>query len=210
MQLKDPGSHDVILVGPVCKTALNASVLAGLKLSQSPQLAVDGGIHFTPKPYAWFGDGDSSAPPKAPVPALWKENQNLSDLQFCLSTIRTWEWDTMHAFGFLGDRHDHELSNLGTFFGNFKDRPGTLQISLYDNSHRLAAFILPAGTHEINLQGFFSVLSLYPNVFSISGQCRYPAHEIQLEPLSSQGISNEGTGFVVVQNSAPILIFVNL
>lgn len=202
MPLTHEESERLILVGPMQP----APFAPPEDLKSLPQVAVDGGIHAALNPVFWCGDGDSGFIP-AGMPAIVKEDQNQTDIAFCLSAIRNWRWREMHLFGFLGGRRDHELANFGTLIAEASLRPRTQKISFYDDAGRAAAVVLPAGAHQLDLQGAFSIVALEPAVISLNGACAYEADHLMLFPLSGQGLSNEGRGIVSLKTDRPVIVF---
>lgn len=195
-------SESLILVGPMqAAPFVLPEALKGL-----PQVAVDGGVHAALNPVFWCGDGDSGFIP-AGIPAVVKENQDLTDLSFCLSCIREWRWTEMHLFGFLGGRRDHEMANFGTIAAELLLRGQSRKAVFYDGEGRISAMLFPAGFHQMELRGIFSVLTLTPAIISLGGACRYQAEALEMMPLSGQGISNEGRGIVTLKTDKPAIIF---
>src|ERR1035437_15013 len=106
----DKGTKSLLLVGATLESAMPLSFL-----SDVPQIAVDGGISFARNPVLWAGDGDSGSIP-SDVQVFLKHNQDETDLRFCLTSIRLWQWTELHLIGFLGERRDHELVNFGEIY----------------------------------------------------------------------------------------------
>lgn len=200
----DPGASDILLVGP---TLGESARLAHADLGKLPQVAVDGGIAAAATPLLWAGDGDSGARPQH-IPAAFKTDQNQTDLRFCLEGISGWRWTSLHLAGFFGERRDHELANYGELHQLLLRRPVTRQAIVYDGTLRVAARFLQAGQHRLDLAGRFSVLALEPAQLTLSGDCKYPAENLRLQPLSGHGISNEGHGAVALACDRPVMVLV--
>lgn len=202
----DPGSESLVVVGPVMDLALTPAILNRLGLGDAPQIAVDGGIRFAQRPMLWGGDGDSGKAPKN-IPAIIKENQDETDLRFCLNGIRPWRWRKLHLFGFVGARRDHELANFGEIHAEMKQRRHFQRAVFYDPAAHVLAVFHAAGEHVFTHRGLFSVIAFEPASISLSGDCRYPAADLQLDVLSGTGISNEASGAVQLTASGPVAIF---
>jgi thiamine pyrophosphokinase len=203
----DPGAARLLLVGPILAAAPDLSHLAAAGLADMPQVAVDRGINFSAKPVLWAGDGDSGAAP-ADIPAMLKKDQDKTDLRFCLDGIRGWRWRSLHLIGFIGARRDHELANYGEIFSEIKRRPAMETAVFYDQELRPQVQLFPAGEHRFARRGLFSLLVLDAASITIAGECRWPALDLPLDPLSGRGLSNEAFGNVTVRASQPFaLIF---
>jgi len=200
----DPGSDEILLVGP---TLGHSTRLALADISRLPQIAVDGGIEAASRPLLWAGDGDSGKMPQH-IPAAFKDDQNKTDLRFCLDGIDRWRWKVLHLAGFFGERRDHELANYGELHQLLLRRPSTRAALVYDGTLRIAARFLQAGRHELDLQGRFSVLALEPLRLTLSGRCKYAAENLALQPLSGQGVSNEADGAVTLLCDRPVMVLV--
>lgn len=199
-----------IVVGPM---PFSWSVLRPyLKSPETQVFFVDGGLIHREKfqkhaPHLLknalsIGDGDSSKE----LMKIKKTDQNISDLAFFLQTIKgKKEIETYQFVGFLGGRLDHQLFNLG-------------ELSLF--SKKLIGKIIPkilmenkveflvAGTHQVNIDGNFSLGSFEVNRIKLSGHCLYQSKKwLTLSPLSSRGLSNQGQGLIKIETLAPLAIF---
>jgi len=201
----DKGTAQIILVGPLQESILQPDLLKTVGLEGVPQIAIDGGARAAVNPVLWAGDGDSGHAPQS-TPAFIKDSQDITDFRFCLDGIRNWRWNTLHLFGFLGGRRDHELANLGEIHTEMKARPQFSKAVFYGSDNRAQVQFFQAGAHTIELHGTFSVLALEHAEITISGECRYPAERVSLHPLSGQGISNEAFGRVEISSSAPFML----
>ncbi len=202
----DPGAENLVLVGPVMKWALSPAQLDAHGIASAPQVAIDGGIEFAHNPFLWAGDGDSGGKPKN-IPAAMKENQDETDLRFCLNGIRLWSWRELHLFGFVGQRRDHELANFGEIHGEMRRRPEFRRGVFYSSNFTILAAFYSAGDHIFKHQGLFSTLAFEPATVTIWGDCRYPATSLPLEPFSGAGISNFASGDVRISSDKPVAIF---
>jgi len=202
-QSRDPGGEALVFVGPVMTAPLLAREMQALGLGAAPQIAVDGGVDYALAPILWAGDGDSGAGRKADVV---KDNQDETDLRFCLNGVRGWRWRQLHLFGFLGGRRDHELANFGEVQAELLERKNFESAVFYDDAREVALRFFSAGTNAVNLAGSFSVLVLAPATISVSGDCEYQVQGAQLAPLSGRGVSNRAHGTVQVTGDAPFMV----
>ena len=198
----------LILVGPILSKPLDPQTLKKLQLEGTPQIAVDGGVHFALDPVHWSGDADSSGAFATTSPFIKKKSQDETDLRHALQQIEHWKWNELHLFGFLGKRKDHEWANLGEVCQELTHRSAPTQAIFYDEGMNPHIYLYPAGSHALSIQGLFSVLSFEKNQVTISGACRYEIKDQSLAPLSGRGISNVGSGLVHIQNSALLMVIV--
>ena len=195
-----PNSQKLALVGPVLDRPI---------ITDFPQIAVDGGVRYSRNPVLWVGDGDSGVP-VVETPFLKKNNQDETDLLFCLNHIRDGAWTELHLFGFLGRRRDHEWANLGEVYQVLKTRLMTKKVIFYQcdlNVPQPKIYFYPAGRHDLPIKGLFSILSFEKTVISISGACEFSMNEQALDLLSGRGISNRGHGVVHLQCVHPLMVF---
>jgi thiamine pyrophosphokinase len=153
-----------------------------------------------------LGDGDSSN-----IKMTWKKkDQNLSDMAFFLEKMLTmtpaqFEVKQYLLVGFLGGRLDHQLFNLGevAHFVKKLDKKNRPKIYFEEKIE-----FLTAGRHLLNIEGRFSIASFSKNQVKITGDCLYKADQwLPLPELSSRGLSNEGTGLVLIQTKAVLALF---
>ena len=200
-------ANRLVLIGPMLKKKMNESALSTLGLLTTPQIALDGGIKYAPRPDLWVGDGDSAGVVHPDIPYFAKLNQDETDFQFCLQQIHSWAWSELHIFGMLGGRRDHEWANLGAVYSAAKYKAGFRKAIFYGSCFESEFYILPKGETKIQIEGLFSLLAFEPAVVTLSGQCQYPANKIELEPFSGRGISNLGFGLINVESNVPMLIY---
>ena len=145
-----------------------------------------------------MGDGDSSSRHMN----LFKSDQNLSDLSYCLNFLtRQKNVETFMFVGFLGGRVDHQFFNLGEISRFVKKNKG--QVLLEDKVK-----FLPKGLSVLNIKGLFSLGSFEDNKVKISGACLYQSHKwLSLPILSSRGLSNRGHGKIEIESLSPLAIF---
>lgn len=199
--INDPKAEGIFLAGaaPFAIAAMPEDVL------RLPTIAVDGGIDAVPQAVLWIGDGDSGHAPQN-IPAGFKTDQNKTDLAYALDVIQAWEWRQLHLAGFWGGRFDHALAVLGTLQADIKKRKQTQRVTLYTPLGHVGAIILPAGRHDVDITGAFSVLAIEPAMLTLGGACDYKAEDLRLSPLSGRGVSNNGQGGVHISADAPVMI----
>lgn len=201
---QDINKHPIIqLIGPMdCETEHIRNDL--------PTIFVDGGRrHFseinTNLSY-FIGDGDSleEAQELSDFDHKLPEEKDVSDLGYVLEQIEANKSISMH--GFLGGRLDHQLFVMGEVH-HFIFRTGS-EVSL-DQS-----FLWPARNsangefdYEFDHQGLFSVGCLEESVVTIFGDCKYPVNNIDLNALSSRGLSNVAHGKVHFKSNKPFWIY---
>jgi thiamine pyrophosphokinase len=176
-------------------------------LASLPTLAVDGGAAYCKKIDAWVGDGDSQADA---VNCLHKyqfsPQKDQSDLALALNLLAPTRPQTIHAWGFLGGRRDHELLNLGEALAFLASR-SVCRIQFYDHEGSIAVDCLGPGEWTIHRHGLFSVISAQDVVLKMTGDCTYPIpQEITLAPLSSFGLSNWGHGDIHLLTQGAIML----
>lgn len=163
---------------------------------------IDGGISHCPK---WIknpflvGDGDSAINNPYNFSFSLEKEKDFSDLSFALGLVNQ-KQEKVTLLGFIGGRLDHQLCVLGECHQHLKRFPGQI-IHLGQN-----IVYYPAGTHEINLNGLFSLVSLEKAKISIEGEVKYPMKKQDISPCSSWLLSNEGRGSLSIESSAPICL----
>ena len=197
----DKGSERLILVGPLQQSPL----LDPPGLKDVPQIAIDGGARSAVNPVLWAGDGDSGNAPEG-IPAFTKYSQDITDFRFCLSGIRSWRWNALHLFGFLGGRRDHELACFGEIQAEMKARIPFSRAVFYGSDNLPQVQFFRAGKHSVELRGAFSLLVLETAVVTLSGDCRYKTTATALGSLTGQGISNEASGVVEISATGPFML----
>ncbi|WP_127717531.1 hypothetical protein [Halobacteriovorax sp. HLS] len=187
-------SSDVLLLGPC--SIVNQKLFSSC-VDTMPILAVDGGVkHLNTKECISIGDGDSS---NIKMDINFPTRKSQSDLQLALEHLSP-KNKAIYAFGFLGERRDHEWINLGEFTRHTMRTK--CQVILEGRT-----LFLPKGIYEIEIKGIFSLMSLHENRVSLSGQCEYGNGEtFELGPLSSQGLSNIGHGVVRIETLSALIV----
>lgn len=174
-----------------------------------PTIYVDGGARFRGNadgvPTISVGDGDSSP---VPVDKRLPEEKDFSDLAFALRALPI-SVRELNLLGFLGGRRDHELLNFGEVHHFLKARAVAHARADFDGGAgarpgRVTA--IAGGRVKMELRGLFSVVAFEQARVKIAGACKFP-FEGQLAPVSSLGLSNEGSGHVEFETDNPIFIF---
>lgn len=173
----------------------------------NPILCVDGGSNFTTKMDIWVGDGDSSTQAiSAPHIFKFSPQKNESDLALALNLLSHESPRTLHLWGFVGGRKDHELLNLGEVM-HYLDKATHTQAIFYDDQARPTYRALSSGDWVFSHEGVFTVASFKSVKLKILGQVSYPLNEFtELLPLSSLGLSNEAKGEIQIINQAPVMV----
>ncbi len=178
-----------------------------------PTIYVDGGGRFASpsaksksvdNPVVFVGDGDSG--PEVALDEVLPADKDFSDLAFALralpqSVIR------VEMLGFLGGRRDHELCNFGEVHAFLSGRSHFTVVEMIGEDSLVIGFC--KGRVEREIHGDFSVFVLQPTAPRIWGACQYPLNrERTLEPLSSAGLSNLGSGRVEIESGSPAFVLV--
>lgn len=179
------------------------------QLASFPILGIDGGAAFSSHLDLWIGDGDSllkepSQDESYPVIHL-SRNKDSSDLSCALALFQE-SRVTLHLWGFLGGRRDHELFVLGECLHYLSESKGS-KIYLYGNGAQRFA-LYSAGNWELGHQGLFSLGALHRPELELTGRVQYPISPArELPPLSSFGLSNEAHGDFQVKASNSFFIY---
>jgi thiamine pyrophosphokinase len=166
--------------------------------SSLPILAIDGGADFLSESEHYFhiGDGDSSQ--KLPNIKL-DEHKDFSDLDYALGEIN---FPKIEAYGFLGERSDHELLNINSFYRY--SLKNNAEINLYNKNNQRVWLI--KRSPQIESEGLFSLICLEENQVEITGDAKYKTNQV-FKPLSSLGLSNWANGVVRIKSQKPVLIY---
>lgn len=176
--------------------------------SSMPVVAVDGGAHFAPRIDVWVGDADSydgeissSANFKHPI------DKDKSDLSLALSLFNKPLSYKFHLWGFLGERKDHELFNLGECLNYLENHPGS-EILLYRKNGEVEFHLLATGHWSFEHRGTFSIGTIKKTEIELLGSCDFPiSPPSYLYPLTSFGLSNRGTGKIRLNTEGPLFIY---
>lgn len=173
-----------------------------------PTIAIDGGAKYNHSPDIWVGDADSHVGNvNTPHQFVHPKEKDQSDLGLGLSLIEAKSNITLHFFGFLGGRHDHELFNFGEASSFLIHRQNS-EVRFYNSSGDLLFRFLSPGKWIFEHQGIFSLGTFYESKVTLSGECQYKIPpNTTLHPLSSYGLSNRGEGKIEVQTSAPVFLY---
>ena len=192
------GSEGLTLVGPLYEKSHELV---------EPTIYVDGGARFRVSdaraeiPSVAIGDGDSGA---IALDELLSSEKDYSDLAFALRGVPD-SVSRVSLLGFLGGRRDHELCNLGEVHAFLSRRPHFTQVEIIGDGTRMVAFC--KGRVHLNIHGMFSVFVFEATALKILGACKYPlARDRVIQPLSSVGLSNEGSGLIEIESGSPAFV----
>jgi thiamine pyrophosphokinase len=181
-----------------------------------PTVYVDGGSDFRADggwaaqkpapassiPVISIGDGDSAS---GKLDEVLPAHKDYSDLAFVLRSLPA-HIRHIDMFGFIGERRDHELANLGEVHRFLSAHAGFAMVHIHSVSQTILAFC--RGRIDITINGIFSVMVFEPTIVKISGACDYPlAGDVVLPIASSLGLSNVGRGEVHIESEKPCFIF---
>lgn len=205
---------------PFSTKSLRKSLLIDIQLGGDREkvliIFVDGGTrhkkkiellapHLTRGSFS-IGDNDSSSVKLDQI----KTTQQYSDLRYLLDSVVKLQPKLLSVcfLGFLNSaersqRYDHLLVNIGEISHFQQGLTATPQIIL-----DAQLFFLKRGTWIFDIHTTFSLLSLKPIHATISGQCTY-AYTGKIDCLSSQGLSNEGSGVVKIKTNGQCILILN-
>lgn len=183
-------SNTIELVGPMH--------IADVTFNE-PTIFVDGGTKFRRGLEGLaVGDGDSYI---EPLDEYLNPHKDYSDLAYVLASLPA-HFHKVQLHGFLGGRRDHELANLGETSAFLKHRHHATRIQ-FDQA--LCGF--SAGDWQLEIHESFSLLSLEDANITLEGACEYPLKQLtKIEPFCSHGLSNSGSGGVILKTDAPVFI----
>ena len=117
-------------------------------------------------------------------------DKDYSDLELALNACENLGVESAHILGAVGGRLDHQLCVMGALL---RSKIPQLQliapdqsISLLRQGQSLTLPALPTASAEKNT---FSIVCLNPAIVSVA-HARWPLDRVQLQPLSSLGLSN--------------------
>lgn len=179
-----------------------------VSMSVHPLLCVDGGAHFTKSSDVWIGDKDSfHGEINSKHTFHFSTHKDKSDLSLAFELIQSQTSKTLHLWGFLGGRKDHEMFNLGEGLRFLENQPESL-LKFYDYEGRMTFLLMSKGNWKISHHGLFSIGCLKEVELKLSGDCAYPLlNRSTLQPFSSHGLSNVGKGTLEIDVSGPIFIY---
>lgn len=177
-------------------------------MSEHPLLCVDGGAQFTKSSDVWIGDKDSF---KGDINSKhtfhYSAHKDKSDLSLAFDLIQSHSSKTLHLWGFLGGRKDHEIFNLGEALRFLDKQPESL-IKFYDHQGRINFLLMSKGIWRISHHGLFSIGCLRELELKVTGDCAYPLLDRSIiQPFSSHGLSNLANGTMEIDTSGPIFIY---
>tara|TARA_B100000925_G_C22003482_1_gene472470 strand:+ start:1771 stop:2400 length:630 start_codon:yes stop_codon:yes gene_type:complete len=185
----------VLLVGPCAQTAeLN-------NYSKSQIIYVDGGGKYMSYPKNGFliGDNDSLNQENNDFDLLFASEKDFSDLMGTLNLLGDSQKEVILS-GFSGGRLDHFFCVLGDCFNHLRIYKETI-IYLDKN-----IVIYPAGSHKLNFNDNFSLLSFDTNTIDLTGKIAYPCENLTTYPGSGQLLSNKAEGKFLLKSDHPIAI----
>lgn len=186
------------IVGPICPSS---------PANTFPTLAVDGGARFVPNFDLWIGDNDSYLEKIDSENAFFfPSDKDHSDLSLALSLFINTNAYTLHLYGFLGGRRDHELFNLGEISSHLLTKTDN-KVFIYEGE-KLEFIFVGAGTHDFDHHGLISIGTLFPQKLSLQGQLSYTG-ESNFAALSSLGLSNKASGPFKISATQPFFIYLD-
>ncbi|MFL5783242.1 MAG: hypothetical protein ACJ76H_01450 [Bacteriovoracaceae bacterium] len=177
------------------------------KFYDCPVMAVDGGANWAAKPNVWIGDSDSykETPSTAAIMKLPAE-KDASDFSLALKLFDQQKRYKFHLWGFSGGRKDHELFVWGEAL-SFVDQHPECHLVLYGNEGRIETHFLGSGHWRFEHQGLFSLGCMRKIRVKLTGDVKYQIKtESWLPPLSSWGLSNVGSGEIILENEGPAFV----
>ena len=168
-----------------------------------PVIFVDSGVRWRASGLdllsAVVGDGDSAT--GVTMDALLDRAKDFSDFAFALRSLPQ-NISSIHAHGFLGERRDHELANLGEAHHFLSTRLRDTEMYFDDSVQAFSA-----GEWKFQRAGIFSVFVLEKCSVMITGAAQFPIPApVDLSALSSFGLSNVGNGEIHVSCSGPAFV----
>ncbi len=186
-----PQTNELNIVGPLYEKPENL---------KGPIIFVDGGAGARIQEEGFsVGDGDSFI---GELDEVLPKEKDFSDLAFVLRNIPSYV-NELKLFGFLSGRRDHELVNFAEIHSFLKNCPTPTKV-YFDKD--VIAF--SKGTWNVEVDGIFTLFAFEEIEVKLSGDCKYPIAK-KLKPLSSEGLSNIGTGKITFINNAPLFLFLN-
>ncbi|AZZ37487.1 hypothetical protein CIK05_12015 [Bdellovibrio sp. qaytius] len=168
---------------------------------------VDGGIKHLKtqfkKATQWISIGDQDSGSTKPKVKL-KKDKNESDLFHALKLLPK-DISVVETYGLFPDlkneaRLDHRLFNLGEIF-RASAKSGAIFIL---NDHEV---LLPAGNHQLDFKGEFSLVCFSKTKIRLTGKVKYPLQKAtQVDMLSSRTLSNVGSGLMKLECNHPLLL----
>jgi thiamine pyrophosphokinase len=193
------GALSISLIGPL----FEESLLKTHKIFHDI-IFVDGGANFqslfNAQTSLSIGDNDSC---KTKLDVTFPKEKDESDLSLALNYVPD-SCKSLHLYGFLGGRSDHELGVLGELHSKLLNSQSIKVIYSYHTKKKW--ILINDEDFFLTIFGEFSIFTLYKQNISISGEAKYTGDEITLTPLSTRGLSNIGSGEINIKSSHPLLI----
>lgn len=185
---------------PTEATLVGPGRLSPIEIPDHPLVYVDGGTYQRQNGEGFsVGDGDSY---DGTLDQVLNPRKDFNDLSFPLRYLPQ-SVKTIHLWGFLGGRRDHEAANLGEIHALLSHVSAPRTIVLDDE---VLAF--SAGQWSFEWQGLFSLLAFESTNVRLEGDCEYQLLEwTTLLPFSSAGLSNIANGKVILEVQKPVFIF---
>lgn len=135
-----------------------------------------------------IGDGDSIEKDFIDIEHKLSTNKDFSDLAYALTLLKGVS-KTIHSWGFLGGRLDHQMANFGEVTAFLQHK----QELMFTWDQKV--FSLAPGQYHFSFQGGFSLLSLMQSTVTLQGEVQYPMTTPKtLQPCQSFGLSNLAFG----------------
>jgi thiamine pyrophosphokinase len=153
------------------------------------------------------GDSDSLKKiPENTVVFKLPEEKDSSDFSCALKLLDQQISYSLHLWGLSGGRRDHELFVWGEILAFLELHPESKCI-LYGPTGEVETHFLGSGHWKFQHKGLFSLGSLRKIRVKLTGDVKYPIDaESWLPALSSWGLSNMGTGLIILENEGPAFI----
>ncbi len=213
---------EVAFVGPL-------SVKEPLCPRKMPFIYLDGGITHQSlirrlgleDSFLTIGDNDSYCGAEDEFDILLPRQKDQSDLAAALEELNNLcreskedgergdpKLETLHLYGLLGGRLDHQLAIFGELFDFIEILAGSenFQSLFYSSHHNQVEAIIFQGALQREIHGTFSLMSLRETRVSAMGDLKYPLEHHGLKAFSSLALSNEGFGEVTIHCERPILL----
>lgn len=173
-----------------------------------PLVAVDGGAHFAPRIDVWVGDADSfTGEVSSSISFKHPVDKDRSDLSLALGLFKRPLCYKLHLWGFLGERKDHELFNIGECLHFLDKHPGS-EILLYRKNGEVEFHLLGLGLWSFERHGTFSLGTIKKTEVELLGECDFPiSPPSYIYPLTSFGLSNRAKGTIRLNTEGPVFIY---
>lgn len=212
--------RQVTIVGPMQiqpPPRMRTATAEWVSTLEEPLIWVDGGVNYrhacglSNEIGFAVGDGDSA---NHKLDQYLDTDKDYSDLAYVLSRLPE-QVNQVILLGFLGARRDHELFNVGEIhhflrtattptWVRFAGEQGECSESELD--HSIIAY--SKGDWKFTAQGVFSLAVFEATEVTLVGACKFQLKTpTTIQPLSSLGLSNEGSGEITLKTQNPAFIF---